>query len=493
MSIKVRILSGILVFAFLAGCSSSASTQPASLGLQGIHKIQHIIIIMQENRSFDSYFGTYPGADGIPMKDGVPTVCSPDPVTKQCIKPYHDASVVNTGGGHGVAASVTDIDGGKMDGFVAAQQSAIQNYCRDAQDPTCVERKSGNNPDVMGYHDRREIPNYWAYADNFVLQDRMFAPNASWSLPAHLFMVSEWSATCASHDPMSCKSNIDKPDSIVIGVKPYTRPTYSWTDLTYLLYKNNISWAYYVAPGTQPDCVDPEEVACNPQPQNAKTPQIWNPLPYFDTVHADNQVNNIQQLDKFYAAAKNGTLPDVVWITPNNHSSEHPPSSIADGQTYVTGVINAVMQGPDWSSSAIFLAWDDWGGFYDHVVPPVVDQNGYGIRVPALVISPYAKKGYIDHQTLSFDAYVKFIEDDFLSSQRLDPATDGRPDSRPTVRENVSILGDLTQDFDFNQVPRQPLILNPTPSLGTNYGIFQPLKDFVKNILSLFSSSKNSK
>jgi phospholipase C len=121
------------------------------------------------------------------------------------------------------------------------------------------------------------------------------------------------------------------------------------------------------------------------------------------------------------------------------------------------------MQGPDWDSTAIFLTWDDWGGFYDHVKPPVVDENGYGLRVPGLVISPYAKRGFIDHQTLSFDAYLKFIEDDFLGGQRLDPRTDGRPDPRPTVRENVAILGDLAHDFDFTQPPRPPLILQPYP------------------------------
>ena len=95
------------------------------------------------------------------------------------------------------------------------------------------------------------------------------------------------------------------------------------------------------------------------------------------------------------------------------------------------------MSGPDWSSTAIFLAWDDWGGFYDNVVPPRISRDGYGLRVPALVISPYAKAGYIDHQVLSFDAYAKFIEDDFLNAQRLDPTTDGRPDPRIAVRENV--------------------------------------------------------
>jgi phospholipase C len=129
----------------------------------------------------------------------------------------------------------------------------------------------------------------------------------------------------------------------------------------------------------------------------------------------------------------------------------------------VTKLVNAVMRGLDWRRSAIFLAWDDWGGFYDHVKPPVVDRNGYGLRVPALVISPYARRGYVDHQVLSFDAYLKFIEDDFLHGHRLDPRTDGRPDPRPDVRENAKVLGNLASDFDFSQKPREPLILRPYP------------------------------
>jgi phospholipase C len=133
---------------------------------------------------------------------------------------------------------------------------------------------------------------------------------------------------------------------------------------------------------------------------------------------------------------------------------------------YVTGVVNAVMKSPDWSSTAIFITWDDWGGFYDHVRPPHVDQNGYGLRVPGLLISPYARRGYVDRQTLSFDAYNKFIEDDFLGGQRLDPRTDGRPDPRPTVRDDVAILGNLVSEFDFNQPPRKPILLAPRPKPG---------------------------
>jgi phospholipase C len=121
------------------------------------------------------------------------------------------------------------------------------------------------------------------------------------------------------------------------------------------------------------------------------------------------------------------------------------------------------MKGPDWNQTAVFLTWDDWGGFYDHVVPPKVDVNGYGIRVPGLLISPWARAGLIDGQTLSFDAYLKLIEDLYLGGQRLDPMTDGRPDSRPTVREDVGILGNLLKEFDFTQQPLPTLILDPNP------------------------------
>jgi phospholipase C len=128
---------------------------------------------------------------------------------------------------------------------------------------------------------------------------------------------------------------------------------------------------------------------------------------------------------------------------------------------YVTRLINSAMEGPDWGSTAIFLTWDDWGGFYDHVRPPRVDDMGYGLRVPGLIISPYARSGYIDHTTLTFDSYLRLIEDRFLGGQRLDPKTDGRPDSRPTVRERIA--NPLAKAFDFAQDPQPPLVLEPWP------------------------------
>lgn len=207
-------------------------------------------------------------------------------------------------------------------------------------------------------------------------------------------------------------------------------------------------------------------MVCPPILQSARTPGIWNPLLWFDTVRDDNQLGNVQDLSNFLKAATDGNLPAVSWVIPNAADSEVPPASISRGQAYVTNLINTVMQGPDWNSTAIFLAWDDWSGFYDHVVPPVVDGNGYGLRVPGLLISPYAKRGLIDHQVLSFDAYLKFIEDRFLGGQRLDPSTDGRPDLRPDVREVQSLLGDLRSEFDFNQAPLPPLVLPLQPPPG---------------------------
>jgi phospholipase C len=193
------------------------------------------------------------------------------------------------------------------------------------------------------------------------------------------------------------------------------------------------------------------------------TPGIWNPLPIFEDVQKDGQLTNILPLNSYFTAAQSGTLPAVSWITPSQADSEHPPASVHQGQAYVTAIVNAAMKSPDWDSTAIFLQWDDWGGFYDHVVPPKVDDNGYGLRVPALVISPYARKGYIDHQVLSSDAYLKFIEDDFLAGARLNPKTDGRWDPRPTVREDAKILGNMMEDFDFNQTPRSPVLLPTNP------------------------------
>ncbi len=433
----------------------NGDSAPPDSGFAG--KIQHVVIIMQENRSFDHYFGTFPGAEGIPMdSNGVPTVCNPDPnLSGQCIKPYHLIADENYGGGHGSANAKTCIDGGKMDGFIKNAEGS-KTGCSDPNNPQCV---NGPTIDVMGYHTDAEIPNYWAYAKNFVLQDHLFQPDASWSFPQHLYMVSGWSALCTTAgDPMTCSTNIDAPG--ISGQAAGPKNDYPWTDITYLLHKASVSWRYYLGEGDDPHCGgDPSE--CQPQAISATVPSIWNVLPEFDTVKADGETGNVVPIDAFYDDVKNGKMPSVAWVAPAGVVSEHPKNLVSAGQTYVTALINTIMQSPYWNTTVIFLSWDDWGGFYDHVPPPVVDSGGYGMRVPGMTISPWVKQGTIDKQVLSHDAYLKFIEDVFLNGERLDPKTDGRQDSRQIVRETVPALGDLMTEFDFTQTPLPPLVLKP--------------------------------
>jgi phospholipase C len=412
-----------------------------------IHTIQHIINIVMENRSFDQYFGTYPGADGIPAGVKVP-----DPATGGFQSPYYDPNNVDVGGPHANNNALADLNNGKMNGFVAQVE----------QDPNY----QGVPVDVMGYHDYHQIPNYWSYAQHFVLMDHLFSPVLSWSMPAHDYIVSAWSAVSSNpYDPMSSVNDVNTfypPQNL-------TGPINAWTDITYLFNKAGVSWAYYSFKGSVPE--DPDQRGPQAAAFQQPTQIIWNPLQLFTDVWTDGQLGNLQDVSKFYTAVQNGTLPNVSWIAPDDARSEHPfPHKnvlISDGQAWVTNLINTVMKSSLWDSTAIFLYWDDWGGFYDHAVPPKVDQNGYGFRVPGMIISPWVKPGLIDSQTLSFDAFLKFAEDDFLSGQRLDPATDGRPDPRPDVRENAAILGNLLNDFDFNQTPLPPLILPEYPTVPT--------------------------
>ncbi len=447
---------------WIVGCLAAlvvclgVATPPARAALEGIHKIQHVIVIMQENRSFDQYFGTYPGADGIPAG-----VCLHNP-SGPCVAPFHNPEDINVGGPHGHLAFKTDVANGKMDGFIEALAGSKPKCGGNTPECSCGAKTRCN--DVMGYHDAREIANYWRYAKEFVLQDNMFESVSSWSLPSHLALVSGWSATCGGGEtnPLECTSSLEPP-------KPGTTIKRPWTDITWLLHKAGVSWRSYVYEGTEPDCESDEAVTCGKVRQTPKTPSIWNTLPEFTDVKEDGQLGNIQSLKNFYAATSEaGTcgLPNVAWVTPNGKVSEHPPGKVSDGQAYTTSLINAVMRSPCWPSTAIFLSWDDWGGFYDHLAPPSVDELGYGIRLPGLVISPYARAGYVDNQVLSHDAYLKFIEDDFLGGERLSPSTDGRADARPGVRESSPLLGNLAADFNFSQAPRAPVILPSRPAPG---------------------------
>jgi phospholipase C len=408
--------------------SGPADQTPAPTGL---NKINHFVFILQENRSFDAYFGTYPGADGIPAG-----VCVADPFGG-CVAPYHNPQTVNRGGPHDWSNALSDINTGGMDGFVTQAYSGVSMKGKEPCLPPKLICAPGRDPrDVMGYHDYHEIPNYWNYAHLYVLQDHMFAPVTSYTLPNRLYMLAGQSDGLMKHSQTIPK-------------------VFDYPQVTQLLSGGNVSWKYYVTPGKQPDTADARIVGSgSAQVQTAHLFTLFNPLPRFAWIQ-DNPTQSSRLVDttQFYTDAASGDLPQVSWVIPNDAVSEHPPSDIRAGMAYVTGLVNAVMGGPDWDSTAIFISYDEWGGFYDHVTPPVVDQYGYGLRVPGLVISPYARQGYVDHNVYSTDSWLKLIE------ERYD---------LPALTARDRNAADMLSDFDFAQSPRPPVLLAATPQ-GTPY------------------------
>jgi len=445
--------------------------------------ITNVIIIVQENRSFDSYFGTFPGANGIPPGACVPV--SATDATQGCVAPFHDVHDVNAGGPHAATDAQADADDGVttqyMDGFVYRQTYGASVRCgadevRPRGSPLPPYSCPGVAPgvsrhDVMGYHTAAELPNYWAYAHGFVLQDAMFEGVRGWSPGSHLDLTSEWSASCKNGVLSTCRTD---PNPI-----PVKGTIYPWVNLFQLLDQHQVTWKYYLASGTEPDC-DDDQMTCDPQVQNDGVLSLWNPAPGYAYVQAQGAAYlaaHNPDIDQFLVDVRAGTLPQVSWVVPSQDFSEHPVSGITAGQEYVTSMVNAVMQSPYWASTAIFVTWDDWGGFYDHVVPPIVDRNttatpiqGFGFRVPGLLISPYAISGYVDHSVLSTDSYATFIEQIFMGGVHLDPVAMGQPDARPDIRDELvtvtfpngttAPMGSLMNEFDFSQVPLAPMVLS---------------------------------
>ncbi len=308
----IRVVSRLLPVVVAAVISSvtlghsAAGAETAPRGADGgLDKIEHIVMIMQENRSFDHYFGMFPGAEGFPLdENGDVAVCIPNPYEPgTCARPTHAPGDRQVGGPHNYRSHVTSINGGKMDGFVEAFADATKPCPKSTKprESSWCERTTDDPTNVMGYKLEADIPNYWRYAREFVLQDHMFAASNSWSVPAHLYRVSGWSAICKNRDPMSCTNAGDAPDAPASWkaaryrkimdldaddpVPEFEEPVYAWTDITYLRHAHDVSWANYVFAGEEPDCDEVSgPIICTPGKQHASTSNIWNPLPNFVTV-----------------------------------------------------------------------------------------------------------------------------------------------------------------------------------------------------------------
>ena len=330
------------------------------------------------------------------------------------------------------------------------------------------EMRARKPVDVMGYHDGSDLPNYWAYAHRYVLQDHMFEPNYGWSLPAHLFQLSAWSAKCARpSDPATCRNDLLGPArrACVAAKAVSERPAVRLDrpDLPPPSQRRELGLLPLV-PGKAARLRRRGDIACKPGALRRGTPSSWNPLPSFTTVRRDGQLRNIQPVSQFVRAAKTVTLPAVTWIVPRFQTQRAPADrSSATGRRGSPILVNTVMRGPEWKSTAVFIAWDDWGGFYDHVVPPKVDRNGYGFRVPGARPQPVRQARLcrppdaVLRRLSPSSSKTTFSAGRGSILRRTDGPTLAPPCARPSRSSGIS-----RNDFDFTRLPERYTAAGPS-------------------------------
>jgi phospholipase C len=386
----------------LAGAASNGPVQSTST------PIQHLIVLMQENHTFDNYFGTYPGADG--LASGIHMPIDPKNPGAGSVSPWHIGTSTIIDLSHNAATYLEQYDNGKMDGFV----SALNNRNQDGRI-------------AMGYYNGQDIPYYWNLAGSYVLFDHFFSSAKDGSFANHMYWVAATMPQLGKGQQLS---------KFLVNV-----PT-----IFDRLQAAGVSWKFYV------ENYDPKINYRNDVNQgNRESQVIWVPLLNFDRFIDDpNLSSHIVDLSQYYVDLQQGTLPAVSYIVPSG-ASEHPPQSPTTGERSVKNLIQELMRSSSWDSSAFMLLYDDWGGWYDHVVPPQVDQNGYGGRVPAILVSPFARKGYIDSTQLDFTSMLKFIEANW--------------NVLPLTGRDASANNFLTA-FDFSQAARLPVFLPASVGLA---------------------------
>jgi phospholipase C len=396
---------GVLLLAAVGYIALHRGGEPTH---HALYPIKHIIIIDKENRSFDEMFGRFPGADGATtarLGSGrvVPLGTTPSRMLR-------DIS-------HSGASAKLAVDGGKMDLF-----DQLPGAWQDGTNIALTQLRAS------------QIVNYWRYADAFTLDDRFFSTIMGPSFPNHLITVAATSGNTIDNPrgqvvrAWGCDSG---PNSLVNGITPdgkpfVTKPCFDFQTLPDLLQRYHISWTYYA-------------------PRQFTFGYVWNSLDAIKHIRYSSLWDtNVRPDTSFISDVRGGHLPQVSWLVTDVQQSDHPPASICVGQRWTVSVINAVMKSKFWKNTAIFLTWDDFGGFYDHVAPPHQDSISLGPRVPAIVISPYARPHFIDHSQLEFDSFLRFIEDDY---------------QLPSLTTRDANAASMLSSFDFKQKPLAPLVL----------------------------------
>ena len=383
-------------------------------GLDTMTPIRHVVFVIKENRTFDNMFGRFPGANGVTvgMDQGEPrTLTRAVDAIDEDIK-------------HCYQCALQAWNEGAMDGF-ATISDAADRYAYTQFLP-------------------EDLPNYWHWAQEFVLGDNFFASAHGPSFPNHLYTIAAQSGGAHENpiQPLDLlrerhrETGLFKAwgcDSLEEAYVPVedregnvknVPPCFDFLTEADLLMEAGIPWAYYSA-------------------TNMQNGYLWSAYDAIRHIREDPEIwqNHVFPVDSFSEHARTGLLPPVTWVTPRFELSEHPEYSFCHGENWTTEIVNAVMEGPDWETTAIFVTWDDYGGFYDHVPPPQVDDFGFGIRVPLLVISPYAQEGSVTSELGEFSSVLRFMEDNYGLTQLTHRDRDATP---------------LLSAFDFSQEPRSP-------------------------------------
>jgi phospholipase C len=385
---------------FFPACGNMGGSPAVIPVTKDITVIQHTVFILKENHTFDNYFGTFPGADG---------ATSGRISTGQVVPLSHMADTSIAGLCNSWDCALQGMDGGKMDRFDLIYGGALTAYTQ---------------------LNEQDIPNYWAYARQFVLGDRFFTSLHGPSLPNDFYTIAAQSGGVISDisdsgpGPPVCGGDTTATVQVMDSGGHITNqfPCFDFQTLADRIQSAGLTWKFYS---------DGTITVFNLINHIGNTPQ-WK--------------DHLAPSAQFAIDAQSGQLPNMSWVIPAIGTDEHPPNSICAGENWTVNTMNTLMQGPAWNSTAVFIAWDDFGGFYDHVPPPALDPLGLGPRVPLLIISPYAKPGYISHTVSEHSSILKFVE----ARYQFQPLT-----------PRDAMASDMQDSFDFNQSPQPPLILHP--------------------------------
>jgi len=339
-------------------------------------QIQHVVIIVQENRSFDNLFWNFPGADS-------KTSCALDHLG-HCISMAQQPLFEQYDLSHSPSACQGDYDNGRVDGWDL--------------EPTAEKKANGFAYEPYQYTNESDIQIYWQLAQQYTLADRMFQSNCGPSFPAHQMLIA---------GTMGYDDNPTRPWGCDNTSFTKAQICYDYQTLGDMLDQARLSWKYYSPGGNDGG--------------NVNNLSIWQAYQAINHIRFGNDWRNgdIADTPQFFTDVQNGQLPAVSWIVPTGVNSDHAGSgefgtkSDDKGPQWVASIVDAIGQSSAWNSTAIFITWDDWGGWYDHVAPQQIDQNGLGFRVPLIVVSPFARTNYVSHTQHEFGSILHFTEEQF--------------------------------------------------------------------------------